>query len=178
MLAHMALGHHPRPLVMRLRSRWGSLHEFLAELVGVALLAVFPLLLLMMLGLAVRGLSELVGTPLPYVHDDPNRVEWDGLAELVGYGIAGALALYVLYMLGERLLPVVARRHIARMIGVGVLFGLAMAGVVAAIDDWDVRAAAFALACGYGAFRVAFGLPLNGGDGEDHADGPETSSEG
>jgi hypothetical protein len=44
-----------------------------AEVVGVVLLALLAALVLMVLGVAVRGLSQLVGTPLPYVHDDPNH---------------------------------------------------------------------------------------------------------
>lgn len=98
---------------MRLRSRAKSLYETGEGIWAVAAAVVLVLLVLMGLGLGVRDLSNLLGTPLPYVHDDPNRVEWGGLAELVGYGLAGAVALYLLYMLGQRLLPPALRRRLS-----------------------------------------------------------------
>ena len=123
-------------------------------------------LLLLVLGVLVRDLSNVVGTPLPYVLDDPNRVEWGGLAELAGYGLAGALTLYALYALGQRVLPETARRHVARWIGVAVLIAVAVGAAWTAIDGRDPRAACVALGCGTSAYRVARGLPLDDGEGE------------
>jgi hypothetical protein len=123
--------------------------------VGVAVGA----LLLMFIGIVVRDLSVLVGTPLPYVRDDPNRVEWGGVAELVAYGVAGAVVLYALYLVGRRVLPATARGHIGRVIGAAVLLALAMGAGLVTVEQWDLRAAGFALACVYGAYRVARGLP-------------------
>lgn len=128
-------------------------------------------LVLMGIGLVVRDLSTVVGTPLPYVHDDPDRIEWGGLAELVAYGLAGALVLYALYLLGQRVLPAAARAHIGRVIGVAGLLVLAVSGAVVAIDDRDPAAALFALGCGYSATRVARGLPLDDDEDEPQADG-------
>ena len=127
-------------------------------------IVVFPLLTLMVVGLAVRGLSVAVGAPLPYVHDDPDRIEWGGLAELVGYGLAGALTLYVLYAFAQRALPAAARGYIGRVIGAAMLLVLAVSGAWVAINDWDLEAAGFTLVCGYGAYRVARGLPLDDED--------------
>lgn len=164
----MARGDEPR------RTPSTTEHASLSSVyaLGVVLVAgVFAVaigaLLLMGLGLGVRGLSTFVGTPLPYVHDDPNRVEWGGLAELVGYGLIGALALYGLYMLGQRVLPATARRGIGRLIGVAVLLALGVGAALVAIDNWDLRAAVVALGCGYGAYRVARGLPLDDGEDDD-----------
>jgi hypothetical protein len=114
MIGRMALGDERRPLMMRLRSRWELLHEIGALLAVCAFALVVALLLLMALGLGVRDLSTVVGMPLPYVADDPDRIEWGGVAELVGYGLAGALALYAL---GRRVLPATAGRHLGRWIG-------------------------------------------------------------
>jgi hypothetical protein len=50
--------------------------------VMLALGAALAAFLLMLPGLGVLGLSRLLGTPLPYVHDDPHRVEWGALGEL------------------------------------------------------------------------------------------------
>jgi hypothetical protein len=141
-----------------------------AELTGAGVVAVvvavIALLVLMVLGLAVRGVAQLLGTPLPMMHDDPNRIDWVGLAELAGYGVAGAIVLYGGYELGSRVLPEAAQRHVARLLGVAALLVLAASGAYVAIDRWDLRATLFALACGYGAYRVARGLPL---DDEDDA---------
>lgn len=141
-----------------------GVEAFGAVLVAGVVVVVLGGLCLIMLGLGVHGLSTVVGMPLPYVHDDPDRVEWDGIAELAGYGLAGALVLYGLYRLAQRVLPASARRHIGRVIGVAVLLLLAAAGAVAAFSNWDLRAAAFAAGCGYVAYLVARGLPLDNGE--------------
>src|SRR4051794_4178756 len=104
MLSPMAPGDERRPSVMRARSRWELVYGGGALLAFGAFALVVASLLLMVLGLGVHGLSTVVGMPLPYVDDDPNRIEWRGLAELVGYGLAGALALYASYLLGKRVL--------------------------------------------------------------------------
>jgi hypothetical protein len=143
------------------------------ELGAVALLLVaLALFVLIMLGLAVRDLSTAVGAPLPYVHDDPNRIEWGGLAELVGYGLAAALTLYAFYAFAQRALPATARGHLDRVIGAAILLVLAVSGAWVTIASWDARAAGFALACGYGAYHVARGLPL---DDEDEREGGEST---
>src|SRR6478672_3046982 len=105
----MARGDEPRrtPSASEHASSSG-VYEFGAVLVFGVVAVALTVLLLMGLGLGVRGLSIVVGTPLPYVHDDPNRVEWGGLAELIGYGLVGALALYALYLLGQLVLPATA----------------------------------------------------------------------
>jgi hypothetical protein len=126
----------------------------------LAALAVLGSLVVMALGLAVRSLSELVGTPLPMVYDDPNRVEWGGLALLVAYGCAAAAALFACYLIGRRCLGSTARAYAGRVIGTVVLLGVAAGGAWAAVADRDLRIASFAVGCGVGAARVARGLPL------------------
>ena len=134
-------------------------------LVAVLVAGGVVLLLVMALGSLVRELSVVVGTPLPFVHDDPNRVEWGGLAELAGYGLACALTLYAFYALGQRVLPPTVRRHVARLIGVAVLIALAVGAAWVAIDR-DLRAALVVPGCCISAYRVARGLPLDDGEGE------------
>jgi hypothetical protein len=153
----MALGDVRRSLITRVQS--GCLAAYAATLV-----VVLPLMALMALGLVVRALSVAVGAPLPYVPDDPDRIEWGGLAELVGYGLAGAVTLYVFYVFAQRALPATALGHVGRVIGAAMLLVLAVSGAWVAIDEWDLRAVGLALACGYGASRVARGLPLDDGD--------------
>jgi hypothetical protein len=150
----MAPGEAPRDFVTRVRSDVSVLGS---AVLGVAVAA----LLLMVLGLGVRDLSTAVGTPLPYVHDDPDRIEWAGLAELVVYGLAGALALYGLYAFAQRMLPATARGPIGRVIGTAALVSVAVAATWVAIDDWDAAAALLAGGCACGAYRVARGLPLD-----------------
>ena len=135
-----------------------------ALLVACFFTVVMGSLVLMMLGLVVRWLSTVMGEPLPYVHDDPDRVEWGGLAELVAYGLAGALTLYWAYAIGRRVLPEAAQRHIARVTGVVALFALAVGAGWVAIDELNLHAAGIALGCGYGASRVARGLPFDDED--------------
>ena len=101
MLASMARGDRFRSLMAPVRSAWHTVYGFAATASGLA----FVLVVLMLFGLVVRGVSTVVGAPLPYVHDDPNRIEWGGVAELVGYGLAAALTLYVLYAFAQRALP-------------------------------------------------------------------------
>ncbi len=170
----MPRGRDPRPLIIRLRSGWEWLHEFASVGYAVVFFLVVPVLLLMGLGLAVRGLSDVAGAPLPYVHDDPNRVEWDGLGELVGYGIVGALVLYGVYLLAKRL-PAFARRHLGRVIGVAVLLALAASGLVVGIGDRSLREIGFGVACGYFAFRVVRGLPLDENNQEHQPNGREAA---
>jgi hypothetical protein len=156
MLAPMAQGDEPRQTTDDTSPSAG-----LALLVVGVLALVFGLLLLMLVGLLVRDLSDVVGTPLPYVHDDPDRVEWGGLAELVAYGLAGAAVLGGLYVLAQRMLPEPGRGHLDRVIGVTGLLALAAGAAYVAIANWDLRAVAFALGAGYFAYRVARGLPLD-----------------
>ena len=170
MVAPMALDDEPRSLMTRVRS--GAV-----ELGGAVSAVAVGLVLVMVLGLVVRGLSVAVGAPLPYVHDDPNRIEWGGVAELVGYGLAGALTLYVLYAFAQRALPAAARGYIGRVIGAAMLLVLAATGAWVAIDDWDPRAPGFALVCGYCAYRVARGLPLDDDDELESGDPRTTRAE-
>jgi hypothetical protein len=164
---HLLLGDEPRRTPSATEDAPSSgVYELVAVLVAGAFAVAVTSLLLMVLGLLVRDLSVVVGTPLPYVHDDPDRVEWGGLAELVGYGLAGALPLSALYALGQRVLPATARRHIARLIGVAVLIALAAGAAWVAIDGEDLRAACVALGCGSFAYRVARGLPLDDREGD------------
>ncbi len=116
---------------------------------------------LIVLGLGVHGMSKLVGTPLPTVHDDPTRVEWGGLALDLLYGCMGAAALFGCYLLGRCLLGATARAHIARVLGTLALLGLAAVGGVVAADDHSVKAGCFALVMGGWATRVARGLSIN-----------------
>jgi hypothetical protein len=169
MVASMALDSEPRSLMTRLRSGAVELSGAVVAVVGAVAVGS---LLLMAVGLVVRGLSVAVGAPLPYVHDDPNRIEWGGLAELVGYGLAGALTLYALYAFAQRALPAAPRGYIGRVIGAATLLLLAASGAWVAIDDWDLQASGFALVCGYGAYRVARGLPLD--DEDERASGGST----
>jgi hypothetical protein len=162
----MTRGDVPRVLPTRIQP--SRIFEYGSAAAGVAVVVLIALLLLMMIGLGVHWLSTVVGTPLPSVDDDPDRVEWAGLAELVGYGLAGALALSALCALGQRVLPAEARDHIERLIGVTVLLAVAVAASSVMIDDRDLRAALVAGACVYGAYRIARGLPLD--DDEDADD--------
>ena len=113
MLASMARGDGFRSLMAPVRSAWHAVYGFAATVSGLA----FVLVVLMLFGLVVRGVSTVVGAPLPYVHDDPNRIEWGGAAELVGYGLAAALTLYVLYAFAQRALPATGRGYLDRVIG-------------------------------------------------------------
>jgi hypothetical protein len=70
----------------------------------------------------------------------------------------------VLYAYAQRALPARGRGYLDRVIGSAVLLFLAVSGAWVAIDDWDPRAPGFALVCGYGAYRVARGLPLDDED--------------
>ena len=155
MLASMARGDRFRSLMAPVRSAWHTVYGFAATVSGLA----FVLVVLMLFGLVVRGVSTVVGAPLPYVHDDPNRIEWGGVAELVGYGLAAALTLYVLYAFAQRALPATGRGYLDRVIGAAAVLLLAVSGAWVAIDNWDPAAAIFALVCGYGAVRVMRGLP-------------------
>lgn len=148
----------------RLRLRWKPVYELGAEVVVLAATVLFVLLALGLLGLGVRGLSKLVGMPLPYLHDNPGHLDWAGRAELVGYGIPGAVAVYLLYRLEERILPTGARRRIGRVLGVAGMLGLAVAAASVAVDERNVFAGGAALSFAYGAFRLARGLPLDPDD--------------
>ena len=120
MLTPMAFGGGPEDGPLRQPSTPGEAAapdavELIAG-VGVFLVVCFFIvvmgsLVLMMLGLVVRWLSTVMGEPLPYVHDDPDRVEWGGLAELVAYGVAGALTIYWAYAIGSRVLPEASQRR-------------------------------------------------------------------
>jgi hypothetical protein len=138
----------------------------------LALLLMLGCLVLMALGLAVHSLSALVGTPLPMVHDDPNRIEWGGLALLVGYGCAGAAALFACYLVGRRCLGSTARHYVGRVIGTVVLLGIAAGGGWDAVTDRDLRMACLAVACGVGASRVARGVPLLDDEDPDDPENP------
>jgi ABC-type Fe3+ transport system permease subunit len=157
MLASMARGDRFRTLMAPVRSGRRTAYDFGATVFSLA----FALTVLMLFGLVVRGVSTVVGAPLPYVHDDPNRIEWGGVAELVGYGLAAAITLYVLYAFAERALPATGRGYLERIIGAAALLLLAVSGAWVAIDNWDPAVGIFALVCGTGAVRVMRGLPLD-----------------
>src|SRR3954447_10412333 len=93
MLAPMARGDQFGSLMASVRSGWPAVYGFGAAVAATGFLLALALVVLMLLGLVVRDVSTAVGAPLPYVHDDPNRIEWSGVSELVGYGLAVALTL-------------------------------------------------------------------------------------
>ena len=75
-----------------------TLEDVVAVFRLLALLVVIVLGGLTMLGLGVEALSELLGAPLPTVHDDPSRVEWRGLALDLLYGCIAAAPLFAWYL--------------------------------------------------------------------------------
>jgi len=161
MLASMARGEEFRSLMASVRSGRRTVYDCGVGVAATIFALALALVLLMLLGLGVRDVSTAVGAPLPYVHDDSNRVEWGGVAELAGYGLAAALTLYVLYAFAQRALPATGRGYLDRVIGAAALLLVAVSGAWVAIANWDPVAAFFGLTCGYGAIRVMRGLPLD-----------------
>jgi len=129
-------------------------------LYAIAFMLVLASLVLMLIGLGVRDLSELLGMPLPSVDDNPNRIEWGGIGLLLLYGCAGAAALFACYEVARRVLPASARVHVGRAVGAVILLAVAAGGAFVAIQDWNLAAAVVAVSAGYAAIRVARGLPL------------------
>ena len=159
-----------RRWMRRLGGAVETLREIGAFVYGLVWFVAVACLVLMGLGLGVDGLSKLLGTPLPMVDDDPNRIELGGLALLSLYGCIGVAALSGCYLVGRRLLGAGARAHVARALGTLALLGLAVTAAVVAVDDQDLRAVCFALFVGVGATRVARGLSF---DQEDDSDDQE-----
>src|SRR5215204_2534946 len=112
MLGPMARRDQFGSLMASVRSGWRAVYGFGAAVAATGFLLAVALVVLMLLGFVVREISTAVGAPLPYVHDDPNRIEWGGVSELVGYGLAAALTLYVLYAFAQRALPATGRGYL------------------------------------------------------------------
>ncbi len=143
---------------MTVPTRWKTVSEGGSLIYVVALVGVLILAAIMVLGLALVGASKLVGAPLPTVHDDPHRVEVDGLALLAGYGVLATAAIATLWRLALHL-PPLAQRALGRLIGTAVLLVFTVTGVVIVVEDHDITGAFIALVSGHAAVRVALGLP-------------------
>jgi len=126
--------------VMRLRAAWQNVYEvglgIYAVIYIVAFIAVAGSLLLMGFGLGLEDASKLAGVPLPDVHDDPTRIEWGGLALLVGYGVVAVAAIAGLLWLAQYL-PRLVRRGLGWLVVTAFLLWLTVFGVVFAVRDHE-----------------------------------------
>jgi hypothetical protein len=145
----------------RTRAVWGTATEIGGGLYAIAFMLVLAAVVLMLIGVGVRDLSELLGMPLSSVDRNPNGIEWRGLGLLLLYGCAGAAALFASYEVGRRVLHASVRGHVGRAVGAVILLAVAAGAALVALEDWDLTAATVAVGAGYAATRVSRGLPFD-----------------